>query len=156
MKRLSHCCGGIIVAVFATTLLGAVVSAQAVKRLGSGQVIEPKSSIGTDGRVVALAFSPDGKTLAAAVGKKAQLWDIASGDLKLTMEYDKNPDWHTRNLTSIAFSPSGNLVATGGEDQEPRLWDPETGEMKAILHGHKSGVQSVAFSPDGKTLASGS
>jgi WD40 repeat protein len=58
--------------------------------------------------------------------------------------------------TSIAYSPDGKVLASGGSDNRIRLWDPDTGKEVRILEGHKGSVNCIAFSPDGKWLASGS
>jgi WD40 repeat protein len=56
----------------------------------------------------------------------------------------------------VAFSPDGQTLASGSEDQTVRLWDVKTGQVRASLQGHTDGVNAVAYSPDGQTLASGS
>ena len=62
-----------------------------------------------------------------------------------------------RWIYSIAFSPNGHLIASGGRWQICiRLWNAITGEHMKTLIGHTDDVHSVTFSPDGRILASGS
>ena len=61
---------------------------------------------------------------------------------------------HTDSVNSVAFSPDGNTLASGG-GRALQLWDVDTGANTHTLTGHTDSVSSVAFSPDGKTLASG-
>ena len=63
---------------------------------------------------------------------------------------------HTVAVYSVAFSPDGKILASGGWDDTIRSWDATTGELIHTLTGHTEAVYSVAFSPDGKILASGS
>ena len=58
--------------------------------------------------------------------------------------------------TSIAFSPKGDLLASGSVERVVKLWDIRTSECLATLEGHTYPVLSLSFSPDGNKLVSGS
>ena len=61
---------------------------------------------------------------------------------------------HTFTIYALAFSPTGETLASGGRDTTVRLWDVRTGELLRTLIGHTDRVMSVVYSPDGKMLAS--
>ncbi|MEV5646362.1 hypothetical protein AB0L67_40800, partial [Streptomyces flaveolus] len=64
---------------------------------------------------------------------------------------------HIGDVSAVAFSPDGTLLATGGGDKTVRLWDPVTPEpVGKPLTGHADYVFWVAFSPDGALLATAS
>jgi WD40 repeat protein len=60
---------------------------------------------------------------------------------------------HTQSITTVAWSPDGNVLATASLDRVIRLWTP-TGTLLQTLTGHEDGILSLDFSPDGSTLAS--
>jgi WD40 repeat protein len=64
-----------------------------------------------------LAFSPDGKRLAAGGAWAAHVWDLASGK-KL-----RRLDGHRGRVTALAFSPDGRRLATASEDSMALVWD---------------------------------
>jgi WD40 repeat protein len=57
---------------------------------------------------------------------------------------------------SVVFSPNGQRLASGSDDEKVKVWDATTGVCVQTLEGHSSSVTSVVFSPDGQRLASGS
>ncbi|CAI7602264.1 unnamed protein product [Penicillium viridicatum] len=60
---------------------------------------------------------------------------------------------HSGSVYSVAFSPNGQLLASGSGDTTVRLWDTVTGAITQKLKGHSFSVRSVAFSPNGRLLA---
>ena len=60
---------------------------------------------------------------------------------------------HSGKISSMAYSPNGKLIASGGWDQTVRLWEVETGNEVRVFSGLKTNVGALAFSPDGKVLA---
>lgn len=121
--------------------------------LGNGQFTGKLA--GEASQVRALAFSPDGKLLAAAGGNPGQfgeikLWDVAGrNELRVIRG-------HRDNIFAVAFSPDGRTLATCSYDRLIKLWDVASGNEIKTLKDHTDAVFSIAFSPDGKRLASAS
>jgi WD40 repeat protein len=61
---------------------------------------------------------------------------------------------HTSGVRSMAFSPDGQILASGGNDNIILLWDVASGRELRSLTGNTTAVSPVVFSPDGRILAS--
>ncbi len=104
-----------------------------------------------DASVGAVQFAPDAGPLAVGVGSVIHLRDPE------TLEAQRTLAGHTGDISSLAFSPDGQLLASGAQDEnEIRLWNLTTGQELRRLRGHSGWIRSLAFSPDGSLLASGS
>jgi WD40 repeat protein/predicted Ser/Thr protein kinase len=96
-----------------------------------------------------LAFTADGKTL-FSIGDEVKRWDLFP-----------NHPWHNLKghegaVTSVAFTPGGNLLVSGSSDRTVKVWDMTRSGERHTLSGHKGAVSSVAVRADGKVAASGS
>ncbi len=105
------------------------------------------------GHATSVAFSPDGRTLAAGVvsARAVWLWDVASRHQIRVLT--------APGASALAFSPDGRLLAVGegvrGIGPAVHLLSPVTGAELALLPGRSSSALSLAFSPDGRMLAAG-
>lgn len=128
---------------------------------------------GHDGEIKAVAFSPDGATLATAArlwgdpasgvpdSGEVKVWDLPTGKVRASAKYDPNGLW------SATFSPDGRLLALGGmydarekdgvsQVVNGRIYvvDPETLRLITELHGEYGLVNALTFIPGTRTLAS--
>jgi WD40 repeat protein len=96
-----------------------------------------------------ISFSPAGNLL-VTVGNytNIKIWDLANDNRCLR-------EWTLYYVSSVVFSPDGQLIATGGVDQRVFLRNVSDGTTLRLIRPDLVEVYAVVFSPDGKTLALG-
>jgi WD40 repeat protein len=119
----------------------------------SGTAPAARALIGARGplnAVGAVAFSPDGATLAAGTEDVIRLWNVAT-----RRQIGPPFTGHRNFVNSVAFRFDGRVLASASADNTVRLWDVRSHRpIAAPLTGHTRSVNSVVFSRDGTTLAS--
>ena len=95
--------------------------------------------------VNALAYSPDGETLAVADASEILLWNARTGEQRAVLQ---------GGAKTIAFSLDGNTLFSVGEDKTIRHWDAGTGEALDVTEIKLGKISDLAFSPDRTLLAS--
>ena len=104
-------------------------------------------------RISCVAYAPDGVTLACGGGPDEYdtvfLLNTKTGEHgRVFTGYNKD------GAESVAFSPDGQILASGDSYGAIHLWEVSTGETLKILDWHNDFVRTLAFSPDGKMLVS--
>jgi len=128
-----------------------------VRDVASGQEILGHRGVPSGFR--GLAFSPDGRWIAAGNASDLVIWDAATGTEQLRLADPGDPKL---TLLSLAYSPDGRRIIAGYGSADytmvighARLWDAGTGEeLGGKIPGHPGrGILGVAFSPDGREVA---
>ncbi|CAE6405547.1 unnamed protein product [Rhizoctonia solani] len=102
--------------------------------------------------VWSVALSPDGQRIASSRDSTIQIRTVTGDEVPINILYG-----HTDWVISVAFSPGGDLVASGSKDSTIRVWSSHSGELiSGPLEGHFKAVSSLIFSPGGRRIASGS
>lgn len=86
---------------------------------------------------------------AGSADGKVALWDVRIKEGPVHVF-----EGHNGPVKTLAYSPQGPLLASGGAGGTLRLWNPETLAFVRVYRGHRDTIESVAFSPGGRTLAS--
>ncbi len=118
-----------------------------------------------DGPVYAAQFSPDGQSIATAGhDRRVLLWrpeDVRPIDIDRRLNDEGDPPspfqqlaQHDGPIRGLAFSPDGQQLVSGGQDNVLRVWDFAIGRERTVLRGHASHVRDCVYSPDGNTLLS--
>lgn len=106
-----------------------------------------RATLRTGHPISAIAFSPDGKTLASGdIEGGVTLWDVGTGTKRRSLV------GHTDSADSVVFASGGELLAAAGRDGTIRLWRSQSGKTHATF---KADAHCLAVSPDGKTLLAG-
>ena len=103
-----------------------------------------------DDWINAIAFTPDGKTVASVSDDKtAKLWKTDTGEPVATLT------GHTQAVRGVAVSPDGDLIATASLDKTVKVWRRADGSLVGTIN-HTRPVYAVAFTEPGTELATGS
>jgi WD40 repeat protein len=104
------------------------------------------------GPMSAVAFGPDGRTVAAVSGddRAVGIWDMATG-----REVRRGSLHHNDSIASLCLARDGKTIASGGLDGTARLWDTTTFRRLSLLDASQDPVFSIDISPDGKTICVG-
>jgi WD40 repeat protein len=150
--RVDHFCPALVFSPDGQTLVSAGKEENegrlAVWEARTGRELKgfPRQHIGY---VLCLAFSPDGKWLAASgMQPRIFVWDFATRRVVRTLR------GHTGPVLSLNFSATGDQLVSSGLDSTVRIWDLAAQHQTAMLRGHKAAVLSVAFaSEDGSVFS---
>ena len=107
--------------------------------------------------IFVLAFSPNGKLLAAGSQKQIRLWNMGTGNWgKGITSIDNRKEGREvfHGAKALVFSPDNTTLINGDGNGRLQLWDITTGDELITLNGHMEGVETLHFSPDGNTLVS--
>ena len=113
---------------------------------------------GSEGKIFAMALSPDNRWLAVAGYLRIQgesnthirLYDFASGESVALLE------GHTNVVNALAFSADSAWLVSGSADKTAIIWNLATRQKHRTLRGHTNAIYAVGFTPDNKRVVTGS
>ncbi len=109
--------------------------------------------------VTCVTYHPNGKEIATSSNYYIYIWDTLSGLLKRKLPPSKHSTGHWGYINSIAYSPDGSELASGGDEGFTLIWNHENESVKRKMvfqHKPQVPVTCVAYHPNGNELASGS
>jgi WD40 repeat protein/serine/threonine protein kinase len=125
-----------------------------VWEIESGRLLHQLNNSGPGGSTFCVAFSPDGRRLAAggSADPTVKVWDAATGLPAITLQGHSDAIW------SLAFSPDGYHLFSASGDHALRVWDAtptsaRPGSERSILTEFGSEVHGIAFHPNSRLLA---
>ncbi|MCA9052634.1 MAG: protein kinase, partial [Planctomycetaceae bacterium] len=116
--------------------------------------LPPRRVVKVGGEALGIEFDPTSKRLAVAVNPTGSVLVIDATSGEIVWQRGTPGESKGQGLYSIAYSPDGATIVTGGEDSAIRFWDAGDGTPGPVLYGHESAVTDVVFLPDGEHLVS--
>ncbi len=113
----------------------------------------PQQMLSGGGQLYALAWSPDGTSIASAssdntMDHSLQVWNASTGVLRARYV------GHTDTIFDLAWSPNGKFLASASRDGTVRVWNVATSQLIYTYRGHHTSVGTVAWAPDSTRIAS--
>ncbi|HRI68507.1 MAG TPA: WD40 repeat domain-containing protein, partial [Polyangium sp.] len=139
---------GLHIAGLNTDLSASLADRHVFLVIGQSQTaqINPPIDIGK-GLPAMVAWSPDGRQLAAAIGQEGRIVRANGSGETIDLK------GHTDRVINIAWSPNGTRIATGSIDKTVRIWNPSGRNPGMVLAGHTDSLMaSLAWSPDGSQV----
>ena len=137
-----------------TKLISVILSLTVVIFLANGLAEDlPTGAIARidvgEGRINAIAYSRVSNRIAITAAENIRIYDASTYKELIVLA------GHKDSVLSLAFSPNGKRLVSGGSDETVRLWEADTGKLLRTREEHTGPVNAVAFSANGEKFWSG-